>query len=128
MFNFIFRPYVPGFRIRPQDDVPGFNIDENGMTRRGSAWSEAMDPWSAPIGLTAFRPNDEVLGFNVAPSEDASAIDLNEDDEEPEEKIWSTETLPTPADIEEPVQPRPSPFPEWIDKLVPMLRRLPTIG
>jgi hypothetical protein len=26
MFNFFFRPYVPGFRVRLQDDVPGFKM------------------------------------------------------------------------------------------------------
>ena len=30
MFNPFFRSYLPGFRVGP-DDVPGFNIDENGL-------------------------------------------------------------------------------------------------
>ena len=29
MFNFLLRPYLPGFRVKAQDDVPGFNIGEN---------------------------------------------------------------------------------------------------
>ena len=39
MFNLFFRPFVPGFRVRP-DDVPGFDIDENGLPRRASASSD----------------------------------------------------------------------------------------
>ena len=31
MLNLFFRPYVPGFRVRAQNDVPGFDIDENGL-------------------------------------------------------------------------------------------------
>lgn len=46
MFNFFFRPYVPGFHVGPHDDVPGFNIDENGLPRRG-AWSDGMLPEAA---------------------------------------------------------------------------------
>ena len=92
MFNFIFRPYVPGFRVRPQDDVPGFNIDENGLPRRETTWPDEMRPGPAtpqypdlaqammptpspaasvqpalPTGLPGFRvrPQDDVPGFNV---------------------------------------------------------------
>jgi hypothetical protein len=137
MFNF-FRPYVPGFHFGPQDDVPGFNIDENGLPRRAIAWPDdgfaqwypevaqtpgSIDfqfsrPEATPIGLAAFRPQDRVPGFNVRP-EDMSASNLNENDDQPEETIWSTEVQPPPPDIEEPVPPAPSPFPEWFYKLVP---------
>ena len=44
MFNPFFRPYVPGFNVRPQDDVPGFNLDENGVPRREKAWFDGMNP------------------------------------------------------------------------------------
>ena len=44
MFNLFWRPYVPGFHVKPHDDVPGFNIDQNGLPRRASAWSDAMLP------------------------------------------------------------------------------------
>jgi hypothetical protein len=30
MFNVYFGPSVPGFHVKPYDEVPGFNIDENG--------------------------------------------------------------------------------------------------
>ncbi len=29
MFNFFLRPYFPGFRVKAQKDVPGFNIGED---------------------------------------------------------------------------------------------------
>src|SRR5438105_955547 len=47
MFNF-FPPAAPGFRVRPQDDVPGFDIDENGLPRRDRPWADGMRPGSPP--------------------------------------------------------------------------------
>jgi hypothetical protein len=46
MFN-VFPPTVPGFRVRPQDDVPGFDIDENGLPRRERTWSDGVRPGPA---------------------------------------------------------------------------------
>src|SRR4029450_4538395 len=40
MFSRYFRPFVPGFRVRSQNDVPGFNVDENSSPRAG-AWRDA---------------------------------------------------------------------------------------
>jgi hypothetical protein len=36
MFNVFSQTGLPGFRVRPQDDVPGFNVDENGLPQRDS--------------------------------------------------------------------------------------------
>jgi hypothetical protein len=47
MFNLFFRPYVPGFRVRPDGAAPGFNIDDNGLPRRASALSDGTIPESA---------------------------------------------------------------------------------
>ena len=59
MFDLYFRPYVPGFRVKshqelpgfnigengqPRREVPGFNVDENDIARRESAWLGAMRP------------------------------------------------------------------------------------
>jgi hypothetical protein len=44
MFNFLFRPYVPGFRVRLQDDVPGFDIDENSLPRPETTWPDEIRP------------------------------------------------------------------------------------
>jgi hypothetical protein len=46
MFDLFFRPYVPGFRVKPRDEVPGFDIDENGVSRREGAWFNAASPQS----------------------------------------------------------------------------------
>lgn len=34
MFDLYFRPYVPGFRVKAHDELPGFNISDNGEPRR----------------------------------------------------------------------------------------------
>jgi hypothetical protein len=46
MFNFA-PPGMPGFRVRPQGDVPGFDIDENGLPRSERLWSDGEFPGSA---------------------------------------------------------------------------------
>ena len=33
MFNVRLDTYIPGFRVRPPEDVPGFRIDTNGEPR-----------------------------------------------------------------------------------------------
>jgi hypothetical protein len=48
MFN-LFRAYVPGFRVRAQNEVPGFNIDENGFPRDQTGWLEPMLPETATV-------------------------------------------------------------------------------
>lgn len=47
MFNVFSQTGLPGFRVRPQDDVPGFNVDENALPQRDSAWSDGTSPESA---------------------------------------------------------------------------------
>ena len=49
MFSRYFRPFVPGFRVRPQNDLPGFNLDESSSPRAG-AWRDAMP---LPLGMQA---------------------------------------------------------------------------
>jgi hypothetical protein len=39
MFNFFFRPYVPGFRVGPEG-VPGFDIDDDSLPQRANASSD----------------------------------------------------------------------------------------
>jgi hypothetical protein len=55
MFNFFFRPYVPGFRVRPQDDVARFNLDRNasGVEEQETNWFDGMRP-----GLAASQDPD----------------------------------------------------------------------
>ncbi|GEP55624.1 hypothetical protein [Reyranella soli] len=148
MFNLFWRPFVPGFRVRPHDEVPGFNVDQNSLPSR---WFNGMLPdavtqgypdspqtempysISVPalgpegmvqptplIGLAGFRvsPQDDVPGFNVGLRDDAPGFGLDDDVEE-QETNWSSQT--PPPDTEEPVQPSPPQFPEWVYKLVTWL-------
>jgi hypothetical protein len=46
MFNVFAQTGLPGFRVRPQDDVPGFDVDENGLPQRDSTWSDGIRPGS----------------------------------------------------------------------------------
>jgi hypothetical protein len=48
-FSRYFRPFVPGFRVRPQNDLPGFNLYENSFPR-AEAWRDAM-----PLGAQSGR-------------------------------------------------------------------------
>lgn len=157
MFNLFWRPYVPGFRVRPHDDVLGFNVKQSGLPQRANTWRDdgLLDSMvqrypeailtetpheigfgstrygtvvqsAAPIGLAAFRPRpqDEVFGFNVKPSEGIPGFNLNEDDSQHQEPTWSVETLPPPSEVENSVRPAPSQFPEWIYRLATMLPQL----
>lgn len=47
MFDLFFQPYTPGFRVRPQGEVPGFNIYENGLRQGEPAWFNGASPGSA---------------------------------------------------------------------------------
>ncbi len=47
MFNVFSQTGLPGFRVSPQDDVPGFNVDENGLPQREGAWSDGTNAGSA---------------------------------------------------------------------------------
>jgi hypothetical protein len=153
VFNLFWRPYVPGFRVRPRDNVPGFNIDENSLLPHASASSDGMLSGAVPqqypdavlpempysmsvptpgseglvqsapsIGLAGFRirPQDNVLGFNFRPTDDVPGFDPDVIEEQ--ETIWPSQTQPPGA--EEPVQPAPPQFPEWVHKLVTMLPQL----
>ena len=47
MFNVFSQTGLPGFRVRPQDDVLGFDIDENGSPQNERAWADGSRPESA---------------------------------------------------------------------------------
>jgi hypothetical protein len=104
MFNFFFRPYVPGFRVR-QDDVPGFNIDDGSLPERASDSSDGTLPDSAaqrypdaaqtqsPHSITFRLPGAEgwVLsapligspGFRVNPQDDVPGFNVRPQDDAP---------------------------------------------
>jgi hypothetical protein len=52
MFNVFAQTGLPGFRVRPQDDVPGFDIDENGMPRRDAAAMNRTLPNAAYVPVS----------------------------------------------------------------------------
>jgi hypothetical protein len=58
MFKFLPATALPGFRVGLPEDVPGFNIDNNGLPRRGfvDSSSQGTPPmgsvWENPIGPT----------------------------------------------------------------------------
>jgi hypothetical protein len=104
MFNFFFRPYVPGFRVRP-DGVPGFNIDDNGLPQRASDSSDGTLPDLAaqrypdaaqtqiPPSISFRLPGAEgwVLsapligspGFRVSPQDDVPGFNVGPQDDAP---------------------------------------------
>src|SRR6266550_8825742 len=104
MFNFLFRPYVPGLRVRP-DGVPGFDIGENGLPRRAGASSDGTLPDSAaqqypdaaqtqsPPNISFSLPGAEgwVLsapligspGFRVSPQDDVPGFNVRPQDDAP---------------------------------------------
>jgi len=74
MFNLFFRPYVPGFRVKAQKDVPGFNIGENDgapmtppIVTSFTLGSDGLTQSAPPIGFAGIRvePQDDVPGFNL---------------------------------------------------------------
>jgi hypothetical protein len=104
MFNLFFRPFVPGFRVRP-DDVPGFDIDENGLPRRASASSDGTlldtaarlypdaEQTQNPPSISFRLPGAEdwVLsapligspGFRVSPQDDVPGFNVRPQDDTP---------------------------------------------
>ena len=65
MFNLFWRPYLPGFHVRPHDDVPGFNIDQNGLPRRANTWpvGELLDSMVQRYPEAALTETPHGIGF-----------------------------------------------------------------
>src|SRR5258707_15885651 len=90
MFNLFFRPYVPGFRVRPQEDVPGFNIDENDGLVPGAGTLRYLDGAQTqtppaitsftlgPGGLAQSAPSIDLAGIGVGPQHDVPGFNLDE--------------------------------------------------
>jgi hypothetical protein len=86
MFDVYFRPSVPGFRVEPYDEAPGFNIDENGKPRRERPRFDSADPRSTgsqypdssamtpgpTSGLPGswVRPQEHMVGLRVGQQRD----------------------------------------------------------
>jgi hypothetical protein len=105
MFNFFFRPYVPGFRVRPQDGVPGFNVDENGLSPHTASQTDTLQASDVPMPEREFviqaAPITDLPGFRLYPQYDVPGFNVNEDGPPPY-SIARADTphvsaVPTPA-------------------------------
>ncbi len=111
MFNLFLRPYIPGFRLKPQDGGPGFDVDENGgllaatETPRYLAGAQTQTP--RPI--TSFTRGPDVPGSDFIESVVPS-----------QETTWSDGILAPPPGVDDPVVPTPSQLPEWLYALLTM--------
>jgi hypothetical protein len=104
MFTPFFRSYLPGFRVRPVD-VPGFNIDDNGLPRRVNAsfddtlpgpaarqYSDAARTQTPPSisftlpgaeGWVLSAPQIGSPGFRVSPQDDVPGFNVGPRDDTP---------------------------------------------
>jgi hypothetical protein len=140
MFNLFFRPYVPGFRVKAQKDVPGFNIGENDgapltppIVTSFTLGSDGLTQSAPPIGFAGIRvePQDDVPGFNLnesgVPRQWAPRFDGMRPGSATSEYPDTLEPEALPRDVGEPVQVTPPQLPEWLVALLSMpLPRLST--
>ena len=154
MFNFLLRPYVPGFRVKTQKDVPGFNIGENDgapLETGTRPYLDEVQTQTPPIvtsfilgsdGLTQSAPPIGFAGIRVEPQDDVPGLNLNESGGPRQRVPWFDEMRPGSATSEypdtlelealpreggEPVQVTPPQLPEWLVALPSMpLPRLST--
>jgi hypothetical protein len=94
MFNVFSPTGLPGFLVRPQDDVPGFDIDENGLPRRERPSSDAVRPGSA-------TPQYPDLGQALTPTPGPEDL-AQPASPQPPDWLYKLLTMPLPA--------LPSPF------------------
>jgi len=151
VFNLFWRPFVPGFRVRPHDGVPGFNIDQNGLPRSAGAWSDAMLPdtvtqrysdtgqvempygislpTAGPERLVQSPPTIGLAGFRASAPDNVPGFNFRPPDGVPgldlddgvEEQETDTPSPTPPPDTEEAVQPALPQFPNWTYDLLAML-------
>ena len=145
MFNLFLRPYVPGFRVKAQKDVPGFNIRENDgspleagtrpyldevqtqtppLVTSFTLGSDGLTQSAPPIGFAGIR--DDVPGFNLNESgvsrQQAPWFDGMRPGSATSEYPDTLEPEPLPRDAREPVQVTPPQLPEWLVALLSMPR------
>lgn len=132
MFSRYFRPFVPGFHVRSQNDLPGFNLDENSSPRT-EPWRMPLGPRARrypdaapalmqqifraskpspqlfaqstpPTGLAGFRPTtqDDIPGFRLKDAVPGFNVIDNESGVQRQETAWSDATRPE------------SRFPAWL--------------
>jgi hypothetical protein len=140
MFNLFLRPYVPGFRVKAQKDVPGFNIGENDgapLETGTRPYLDEVQTQTPPIvtsftlgsdGLTQPAPPIGFAGIRVEPQDDVPGFNLNESGVPRQRMPWFDGMRPSsataeypdilepealPRDAGEPVQVTPPQLPEW---------------
>jgi hypothetical protein len=150
MFNLFLHPYIPGFRVKAQKDVPGFNIGENDGPSLEAGTRPSLDEvqtQTPPLvttftlgsdGLTQSAPpngfagiRDGVPGFNLnesgVPRQQVPWFDGMRPGSATSEYPDTLEPEPLPRDAGEPVQVTPPQLPEWLVALLGMpLPRLST--
>ena len=145
MFNPLFRLYVPGFRVRPQDDVAGFNINENHELLPGTGKLRHIDVAQAqtPPTIPSLAPSPErfaqpppLIGFadvRVGSQDDVSGFNFNESGVPRQQTPWFDGMPPESATSEYPALVHPLPqgvleaiqtsqpqIPDWLHKLLMM--------
>jgi hypothetical protein len=60
MPKLFFRPYTPGFRVSPLDEVPGFNVYDDAALP-----SEPASFNGASLGSTTPPPTESSIGFSM---------------------------------------------------------------
>jgi hypothetical protein len=150
MFHLFFRPYVPGFRVKAQEDVPGFNIGESDEAPLEAGTRPYLDEaqTQTPPLVTTFTLGSDGLTQSAPPNgfdgirDDVPGFNLNESGVARQPVPWfdamppgaATSVYPDtlepqalPRDAGESVQVTPPQLPEWLGALLRMsLPRLST--
>jgi hypothetical protein len=64
MFNLYYRPFSPGFRVRPQQEVPGFDIiDENSAVPSASRGRTSAPALEADLHENVRRAPSQLTDF-----------------------------------------------------------------
>jgi hypothetical protein len=147
VFNFFFRPYAPGFRVRPHDDLLGFNFSETDLVRGASSWSDGMIadamtrryPSAAQAktsGSIGFPTPEGVIqsahpiglsGFRVSPQDDVPGFNVGPSDDTLGFNLNEGGMLSPPPGVEEPAEPTTPHLPEWLYKVATILPQLTTL-
>ena len=145
MFNLFLRPYVPGFRVKAQKGVPGFNIGETDgaplekgtrpyldevqtqtppIVTSFTLGSDGLTQSAPPIGFAGVEPQDDVPGFNLnesgVPRQRVPWFDGIRPGPATSEYPDTLEPEVLPRDVGEPVQVTSPQLPEWLVALLRM--------
>jgi hypothetical protein len=126
MFNLFLRPYVPGFRVKAQKDIPGFNIGENDgapLETGTRPYLDEVQTQTPPI-VTSFTLGSDGLTQSAPPIGFAGTrqrvpwFDGMRPSSATSEYPDTLEPEPLPRDVGESVQVTPPQLPEWLVALL----------